>query len=114
MKHTIIVALVMFSAYTCKAESTNHEELVHFSAHFGMSYAINTIAYAGLNKIVGADETTSFIVANALTLAVGALYKISEAHNGRLPRGFAKSMAQNVIGVGFSNLTILTFNLGGK
>lgn len=96
------------------AESTSHKELVHFSAHFGLSYGINSISHAFLANILGVDNTLSMIAASVFTFGVGAAYKFSEIENGRLPGNFGKSMTYNAMGIGFSDLTILTFDAGSK
>ena len=107
-KYVLMVALISGVA---KADDTS---LVHFSAHFGMSYAIDTFSYGllrGLSQSAGKGQDQSLRIqemafAVAFTLLIGFAYKALEA----APAGeTAHSMIENGLGVGAATLSFVAF-----
>lgn len=105
-----LVLLCLFLCHTHKAcaEEMTHDQLIHFSAHFGMSYAINTIMYGSYSRLLHLDKTDSLILSGITTLLVGFAYKAVETNS--TSGNFRTSMFQNSVGVGASALTIVIFD----
>lgn len=113
------------------------EDLMHFAAHVGASYAINTVSYSLVNSIMlsgtgcggdGAYSTDcvsirqrsrvkSLVVSAIVTLAVGFTYKYLELKKCENAGGQAcwsaiggnTSMLRNTLGVAASAGTIMVF-----
>jgi hypothetical protein len=98
---TICIVMVLMSNVS-RGDDTN---LMHFSAHFGMSFAINTFVYQTWYKGLGCTKTESVIAAATITLFTGFMYKYMEAFNASassLPSNTLQSMTWNTLGVGAS------------
>lgn len=108
---SLMLALSLFCGIA-KAETAAHEDQVHLAAHLGVSYAINTLVYGACTKAGGMSRTSGLIFAAMTTLAVGALYKMSESASTNKPMDgaeFRTSMFRNALGVGLSAGTVLMF-----
>lgn len=106
--------LIILALMTNLAVADDHDDLVHFAAHFGMSYAINTFSYGlfrGMSKSAGrADDPVlrmqEMVMAAAFTLIVGFSYKAIELAP---PSDVAHSMFLNVLGVAAANISFVAF-----
>lgn len=99
---------------------SDHNKIVHFAAHFGMSFLIASILYAICSIKLRISKKTSYILLIASTLILGSLYKYLEiAGEGILHAydfgtllhvtGCYTSMSQNIAGLMAAILTIKYF-----
>ncbi len=66
-----MISLVVSSA--CFADT--HDDLVHFSGHAGMGFAVTTFSYGLFHKGLGIDKTTSKVLAFGVGLGANLVYK---------------------------------------
>src|ERR1700749_4167863 len=89
---------------------SDHEKILHFSAHMGMSFFIAIFAYVICNVILRIRRKYSLLILSAMTLVIGAIYKYLEISStvnlhlysfGDLLKitGCYTSMSQNMAGV---------------
>jgi|ERR1700754_514917 len=89
---------------------SDHEKILHFSAHMGMSFFIAIFAYVICNVVLRIRRKYSLIILSAMTLVIGAIYKyweISGSPNAHLYSfgdllkfsGCYTSMSQNMAGL---------------
>jgi hypothetical protein len=89
---------------------SDHNKILHFSAHFGMSFLILSISYAFCNLKWGMSRTGSHIISIASTLLVGCIYKYAEISSQGIISTFSfgqlleltgcyTSMSQNLAGI---------------
>jgi len=89
-----------------------HDQMVHFAAHFGMSYAIHTFLYAVFYRAFSLRRGIAISLAILITLAVGGGYKYIEmAQNSEIPANVSESMIQNTLGTTTSVGTIIMLGL---
>lgn len=106
------------------ADSTSdHNKIVHFSAHFGMSFLISSVVYAFCNIKLGINTNRSFILLTVSTFIIGFIYKCLEilsleSLSAQSPQdlnkllettGFFTSMSQNIAGIMAAILIIKYF-----
>ncbi len=106
---TLIVSFLLAISGTPLAHADD-TTAVHVAAHFGTSYAINMISYGFAEKVLGEDQTTSFIVSALFTLAVGLSYKLVQSNSGSGTESIPNSMLENSLGVAAAGLTVFSFN----
>jgi hypothetical protein len=98
---------------------SDHYKLLHFSAHFGMSFLIANSFYK-LLSIKMQHKFRSFLVVFLSILIVGSVYKLFEIHSFfadtsltfsriLLMTGFYTSMSQNLGGMFASFVLVLYF-----
>jgi len=96
---------------------SNHEKLLHFAAHVGMSFFVASVMYVICNITFRFTKGRSILILLVVTLIVGAIYKYWEiAGQGLLHTyslgellvitGFYTSMSQNMAGILASILLI--------
>jgi len=89
---------------------SDHDKLVHFSAHFGMSFILALCSYMICTLKMRISKPLSYIIIISATLCIGIVYKFWEiTTEGMLERfdfiraieitGFMKSMSQNISGL---------------
>ena len=86
---------------------SDHTKIVHFSAHFGMSFLVASCFYAIFTVKLQLNKKISYIILIAGTLVIGAMYKYWEiASQGLLGdlsfntlNGCLTSMFQNTSGL---------------
>ncbi len=89
---------------------SDHDKLVHFSAHFGMSFLLALCSYMICTLKIRISKPLSYIIIISATLLIGVIYKFWEiTTEGMLDRfnffrtieitGFMKSMSQNISGL---------------
>ncbi len=109
-----LAALALVSGIACFGfifvdSTSDHEKILHFSAHFGMSFLISLFIYALCSMKLGINAKRSFAVFIISTFVIGCIYKYWEIFSQALPDlGFAKileitgfytSMSQNIAGI---------------
>ena len=105
MKLKLIIILALFYL-PVKAESAASDDLLHLSAHFGSSYAINMVTFGICEKGLGLRKKDSFIIAGITTLSLGIIYKVVQFAS--VPTT-AKSAVLDTTGILVSDLTLLAF-----
>ena len=89
---------------------SDHNKLVHFSAHFGMSFLLALCSYMVCTIKIRISKPLSYIIIILATLFIGIIYKFWEiSTEGMLDRfnftraievtGVMKSMSQNISGL---------------
>lgn len=88
----------------------SHENLVHATAHFGASFAINQTLYTVNRQILQMDKPNALIFSVFTTLAIGFTYKYMEVMSTPLgtdvTQDMARAMIWNVAGVLGSSFVI--------
>ena len=112
----ILVAILALFLFSIPARA-DHNELVHFAAHVGTSFAINTVAYGACYKknLIGLrtiqenqdDKVPCIMLAAFTTTMIGFLYKHLET-NVTFP-DMARSMGYNALGTGLSIGSVFLF-----
>ena len=89
---------------------SDHNKMVHFAAHFGMSFLIASCLYAWCNIKLRMGRKKSYILLISVTMIVGILYKYLEIasqglfkiyyfHDVLEATGCYTSMSQNISGL---------------
>jgi hypothetical protein len=89
---------------------SDHNKLVHFSAHFGMSFLLALCSYMICTLKLRIPKSLTYIIIISITLVIGVIYKFWEiSTEGILDRlnfttaieatGVMKSMSQNISGL---------------
>lgn len=79
--------------------SADPEQNVHFAAHVGTSFAIQTTAYGFNKKVLNMSKADAEWLAFAETMIIGSIYKVSE----RAPPGdLFRAEGENAIGIGLA------------
>ncbi len=89
---------------------SDHDKMVHFAAHFGMSFLIASCLYAWCNVKLKIGRKKSYILLITVTLLIGVLYKyleiasqglfkIYDLHGVLEATGCYTSMSQNISGL---------------
>lgn len=103
--------------------TSDHNKILHFAAHFGMSFLLLSISYAFLNLKWGFSRTGSHIISIAFTLFIGCLYKYAEIASQGIMNNFSfgqlldltgcyTSMSQNLAGI-FAGMFIIHYFFKG-
>ncbi len=88
----LMVQLVL--ALALSIGNTAHADDVHFAAHVGTAFALQTGFYGVNEKWIGLSKRDAELLAFAEMMAVGFLYKRNEG----LPRGTWTSVGENAVG----------------
>lgn len=86
----------------------DHDDFVHGTAHIGMSATLNTFFLGFYKKMFQMPRGPAMAFAAFTTLTIGLTYKAMESGK---PVGWGKSMIQNAIGVGISDLIVFEFDM---
>jgi hypothetical protein len=105
MAYLLLVAASLF-CLSVKAEDAGSENLLHFTAHFGASYAIDTFAQGFNQKAFKMNNLDSETFAAFTTLFIGAVYEAQENASGH---DMLKALGYNALGVGAAVLTRCMF-----
>jgi hypothetical protein len=103
---------------------SDHNKILHFAAHFGMSFLLLSISYAFLNLKWGFSRTGSHIISIAFTLFIGCIYKYAEIASQGIMNSFSfgqlmdltgcyTSMSQNLAGI-LAGMFIIHYFFGRK
>jgi hypothetical protein len=114
LKYQLIIITLLASAILLgivfPGSFSDHDTLLHFSAHFGISFLISFVLYKILTIRFQWPRLTSFVIVFLVILAFGAIYKIFEISGNSLIQylpfskilrvtGFYISMSQNTAGI---------------
>lgn len=88
----------------------DHDKMVHFAAHFGMSFLISCLIYAFSRVKLNLKKTSSYLLVIVIPLVAGSIYKWMELiSQGKLASfevgklfqvsGYYTSMSQNISGI---------------
>lgn len=102
MKKIFLAAIMLGSI--AHAESDTAE--VHFAAHFGTSYAIQTFMYGVSKQALHMDTTDSLIFSSVVTFVGTTLRQVLVAEETPIN---TKGIIQNAFGIGASVGTCLMF-----
>ena len=102
--------------------TSDHNKILHFAAHFGMSFLLLSISYAFLNLKWGFSRSGSHVLAISFTLFVGCFYKYAEITSQGIANSFSfgqlltltgcyTSMSQNLAGI-FAGIFIIHYFFG--
>ena len=108
----VLLAGIVYFGFIFPDSLSDHEKILHFSAHMGMSFLIAISVYVICNVMLRIRRRHSLIILSALTLVIGAIYKyleISSQANSHLYSysfgdllkltGCYTSMSQNTAGL---------------
>ncbi len=99
---TLLLLVILLSSLSVRADE--HDDFVHFTAHAGASFAINTAVYAFNKRALGLERTDNLIFSAVSTLMVGTVYKLLE--RSASDQSILNSTLQNSVGIGFSMVVI--------
>jgi hypothetical protein len=105
-----LLAGIVYFGFVFPDSLSNHEKMLHFCAHMGMSFLVATFLYVICNIMLRMSRTRSLIILTVATLVIGAIYKYFEIagegllHAYTLPgllkaTGCYTSMSQNTAGL---------------
>jgi hypothetical protein len=105
-----LLAGIVYFGFVFPDSLSNHEKMLHFCAHMGMSFLVATFLYVICNIMLRMSRTRSLIILTVTTLVIGAIYKYFEiAGEGLLHAytfgsllkvtGCYTSMSQNTAGL---------------
>jgi len=118
---TLLVGMVFFG-FIFPDSLRDHDKMVHFAAHFGMSFLISCLIYAFSRFKLHLKITSSYFLVIAITLVLGSLYKWMELiTQGKLISfqvgklfeisGYYTSMSQNISGI-LATFLMITYFFG--
>ncbi len=111
MRRNLAYLIALFFLQTCGtpagAETTEHEQSVHDSAHFGASFAINTFSYAVFKQGFQMPRGVALVFSTFTTTFVGITYKMLEPARG--DAGIPRALLFNGLGTIGS---VITINIG--
>ena len=105
-----LLAGIIYFGFIYPDSLSDHEKMLHFSAHVGMSFFVASCIYVLCNIMLRISKTGSMAILIATTLIIGAIYKYLEiAGEGLLHAysfndlmkitGVYTSMSQNTAGI---------------
>jgi hypothetical protein len=105
-----LMAGIIYFGFIFPDSLSDHEKMLHFSAHVGMSFFIASCMYVLCNIILRISKTRSIVILVITTLIIGGIYKYFEiAGEGLLHAypfnqlmkncGVYTSMSQNTAGI---------------
>jgi hypothetical protein len=105
-----LLAGIIYFGFIYPDSLSDHEKMLHFSAHVGMSFFVASCIYVLCNIMLRISKAGSMIILIATTLIIGAIYKYLEiAGEGLLhaysfndlmkATGVYTSMSQNTAGI---------------
>jgi hypothetical protein len=106
MTRLCLIALILL--YTpITALGDGHDDLVHATAHLGLSYALTDVFYGVFRRGFEMPKTTAYLFSITYTLVLGLTYEYvgmaSMDHT-------KKAMIWNGVGAGLRGLTIKAFD----
>jgi hypothetical protein len=118
----ILVFGIFYFGFVFPAVPPGHDKVVHFAAHFGMSFLISCLVYAFCILKLNLRKGIANWLLVLVTLLVGSVYKLMELVSegllssfqlGKLLQlsGFYNSMSQNISGM-LATLLMIHFFLG--
>jgi hypothetical protein len=113
-RNKIIIAILLvgmvFFGFILPDSLGDHDKMVHFAAHFGMSFLISCLIYAFSRYKLHLKIASSYFLVIGITLVLGSVYKWMELiSQGKLASfqvsklfqvsGYYTSMSQNISGI---------------
>ncbi len=105
MKNAFFVLVLV--SLSLNSRAFTHDDEVHFAAHVGTSFALQTVFYGINSRAFQMSKPWSEVCAAVETLAIGFAYKYEENADSDATR---TSMAENAIGVGLAIGTHYVFH----
>lgn len=102
-----ILLILLLIPLIGNAESS-HDELLHFTAHAGASYAITMVSDQVYNKLLGWSPGSSLLGGLTTALVAGSLYKLVETGK---PASMGDGIIYNGIGAFGAIGTVFIFDL---
>lgn len=87
VRAALLVGIVYFG-FIFPDSLSDHQKILHFSAHVGMSFLVSTCIYVICSFTLRMSRTHSLIILSVLTLVIGAIYKYLEISSEGLLDGF--------------------------
>jgi hypothetical protein len=100
-----IAAIGAMIAVSLPAHAMTQDDLMHMSAHTGVSFALQTGFYGINSRWLGMDNEAAQVVGFLETMAVGWVYKDLQG----FPSDTGRAMGFNALGAGSAILTQVTF-----
>lgn len=105
-----LLAGIVYFGFIFPDSFSDHEKLVHFSAHVGMSFLLASAIYVICHFMLRLRKLSSIVILVVVTLIVGAVYKYLEISGQGLLHAYPvrdllaitgcyTSMSQNIAGL---------------
>jgi hypothetical protein len=106
----LLLAGIVYFGFIFPDSLSDHNKMLHFSAHMGMSFFLASCVYVICNIMLHMKRSVSLLMLTVITLIIGAVYKYFEiAGEGLLHAfglwdllkvtGYYTSMSQNAAGM---------------
>lgn len=106
----LLVPLIVLTTICSTVRSEQDSEALHFAAHFGMSYAINSIGFEIATKAFHMNKYDALVFSAVTTLLIGLSYKwVTDSRSQTFNNDLGSSMLYNSMGVTTFGLTVLVF-----
>jgi hypothetical protein len=110
IKRLALLAGIVYFGFVFPDSLSDHQKILHFSAHVGMSFFVASCMYVLCNMMLRISKAGSIVILIATTLIIGAAYKYMEIsgegllhafpfHELLIQTGVYTSMSQNTAGV---------------
>lgn len=94
-----LLAGIIYFGFVFPDSFSNHEKMLHFSAHVGMSFFVASCLYVLCNMMLRIGKAGSMMILVVTTLFVGALYKYFEIAGEGLLHAYPLSDLMKITGV---------------
>jgi len=94
-----LLAGIIYFGFVFPDSLSDHEKLLHFSAHVGMSFFVASCVYVLCNMMLRISKAGSMIILIATTLIIGAIYKYLEIAGEGLLHAYSFNDLMKVTGV---------------
>ena len=74
----VLLAGIVYFGFIFPDSLSDHQKILHFSAHMGMSFFIAICVYVICNMMLRISRSRTLIILTVLTLVIGAIYKYLE------------------------------------
>lgn len=106
----VLFAGIIYFGFVFPDSLSDHQKILHFSAHVGMSFLVASCVYVVCNFMLRISRSRSLVILSIVTLIIGAVYKYLEISGegmlhayglGQLLKvtGCYTSMSQNTAGL---------------
>lgn len=106
----LLFAGIIYFGFIFPDSLSDHEKMLHFSAHVGMSFLVASCVYVVCNFMLRIRRSRSLIILSVVTLIIGAIYKYLEISGEGLLHAYSfgellkvtgcyTSMSQNAAGL---------------
>jgi hypothetical protein len=94
-----LLAGIIYFGFVFPDSLSDHEKMLHFSAHVGMSFFVASCIYVLCNIMLRISKAGSMIILIATTLIIGAIYKYLEIAGEGLLHAYSFNDLMKVTGV---------------